>query len=49
MVIGLFAGRQVRAGFDDDLRVAANDLQERVEIGANAFGDLGGARPQPAT
>jgi two-component system, OmpR family, sensor kinase len=39
-VIGLFAGRQVRAGFDDDLRVAANDLQEQAEIGVNAFGDL---------
>ena len=27
-VIGLFAGRQVRAGFDDDLKTAAVDLQE---------------------
>ena len=32
-VIGLFAGRQVRAGFDDDLRTAAVDLQDRVKIG----------------
>jgi len=40
VVIGLFAGRQVRAGFDDDLRVAANDLQQKAEIGVNAFGDL---------
>ena len=40
VVIGLFAGRQVRAGFDDDLRVAANDLQERAEIGVNGFGGL---------
>src|SRR5215217_3171579 len=39
-VIGLFAGRQVRAGFDNDLRVAANDLQQKAEIGVNAFGDL---------
>ncbi len=31
-VIGLFAGRQVRAGFDDDLKTAAVDLQDRVEI-----------------
>ena len=31
-VIGLFAGRQVRAGFDDDLRTAAVDLQDRIQI-----------------
>jgi signal transduction histidine kinase len=30
VVIGLFAGRQVRAGFDDDLRAASGDLQNRV-------------------
>jgi two-component system OmpR family sensor kinase len=39
-VIGLFAGRQVRAGFDDDLRVAANDLRERTKIGVDAYGRL---------
>ena len=39
-VIGLFAGRQVRAGFDDDLRVAANDLQDRAQIGLNGLGDF---------
>ena len=27
-VIGLFAGRQVRAGFDDDLRLPATDMQD---------------------
>ena len=37
-VIGLFAGRQVRAGFDDDLRTAAVDLQDRVKIGTTADG-----------
>jgi signal transduction histidine kinase len=36
-VIGLFAGRQVRAGFDDDLRTAAVDLQDRVQI-QSAYG-----------
>ena len=36
IVIGLFAGRQVRAGFDDDLRTAAVDLQDRVEIRTTA-------------
>ena len=39
-VIGLFAGRQVRAGFDDDLKTAAVDLQDRVEIQSAAFGGV---------
>jgi signal transduction histidine kinase len=38
-VIGLFAGRQVRAGFDDDLRSAAVDLQDRVQI-STAYGGI---------
>jgi len=38
VVIGLFAGRQVRAGFDDDLRVAANDLQDRAQVQTDGYG-----------
>ena len=44
LVIGLFAGRQVRAGFDDDLRATAGDLQAQITIGYDALtGD-----PSPA-
>ena len=39
-VIGLFAGRQVRAGFDDDLRSAAVDLQDRVQIETPIYGGI---------
>ena len=39
-VIGLFAGRQVRAGFDDDLRTAAVDLQDRVGIQTTAVNEV---------
>ena len=38
VVIGLFAGRQVRAGYDNDLRVAANDLKDRGLLGIDAYG-----------
>jgi signal transduction histidine kinase len=39
VVIGLFSGRQVRAGFDNDLRVAANDLRDRnTLLGVDGFG-----------
>ena len=40
IVIGLFAGRQVRAGFDDDLRTAAVDLQDRVGIQTTALNQV---------
>ena len=40
VVIGLFAGRQVTAGFDDDLKTAAVDLQDRVRISTTATGDV---------
>jgi len=39
-VIGLFAGRQVRAGFDDDLKTAAVDIQDRVRIQTTATGGV---------
>src|SRR5215218_7947609 len=38
VVIGLFAGRQVRTGFDDDLRVAANDLQDKAQVQPDGYG-----------
>jgi two-component system, OmpR family, sensor kinase len=38
VVIGLFAGRQVRGGFDDDLRVAANDLQDKARVQPDGYG-----------
>jgi signal transduction histidine kinase len=38
-VIGLFVGRQVRAGFDNDLRIAATDIGDKAHIGY-AYGRL---------
>ena len=32
IVIGIFAGRQVRAGFDDELRAASSDLQQQLPV-----------------
>src|SRR2546430_16619943 len=32
VVIGVFAGRQVRSEFDDELRVTAADLQQKLPV-----------------
>ena len=38
LVIGLFTARQVRSGFDDDLRLAAADLQQQIRVRPGLLG-----------
>jgi signal transduction histidine kinase len=38
VVIGIFTSRQIRSDFDDDLRIAAADLQERIGVRQTPIG-----------
>jgi signal transduction histidine kinase len=38
VVIGVFTSRQIRSDFDDDLRIAAADLQERIGVRQTPIG-----------
>jgi two-component system, OmpR family, sensor kinase len=38
VVVGTFTARKLHAGFDDDLRATAADLQERIHVRANPEG-----------
>jgi two-component system OmpR family sensor kinase len=38
VVIGMFTAQQIRSDFDDDLRIAAADLQERIGVDQTAIG-----------
>ena len=39
MVVGTFTSRKLHAGFDDDLRATAADLQERIHVRASPEGE----------
>ena len=48
IVIGVFSGRQVRSGFDDDLRAASSDLAQQIALRIRRARRARTARPRAA-